>query len=47
MTTVELLREALKALNQIPRATLRGTFKDTYALAAEIERHINATTKGK
>jgi hypothetical protein len=46
MTTIELLAEALKALNEIPRKKLRGQFTDTYALAAEISRHIAATKKG-
>ena len=41
MTTIELLKEALRALNAIPRKPLRGgAFPDTYALAAELTRHI-------
>lgn len=43
-TATELLREALRALNSIPRRSLSGgQFKDTYALACAIERHIAAT----
>jgi hypothetical protein len=40
--TIALLREALRALNAIPRKPLRGPYRDTYTLAAEITRHLVA-----
>jgi hypothetical protein len=38
--TLELLKQALRALNEIPRKTLRGDYPDSYALAAAISEHI-------
>lgn len=39
--TEKLLRDALSALNQIPNTGLKHPeFRNTYALASAIERHL-------
>jgi hypothetical protein len=48
-TTLELLDAIQSALNQIPRRKLRGlpNFKDTYELAAEVDRHVGRAQENK
>ena len=41
MTTLEMLREALRALNQIHNTRYIGEYKDTYGLCSAIDKHIN------
>jgi len=40
MTTLEMLKEALLALNSIPNTRYIGKYKDTYELASAIGKHI-------
>ncbi len=40
MTTLELLIEVEKALNQLPNKRLSGVYKDTYELASAVGRKI-------
>ncbi|WP_439357890.1 hypothetical protein [Bradyrhizobium sp. DASA03007] len=41
LTRLELLREVSQALNMIPRKGYRGgKYRDTYELAAELDRHL-------
>ena len=40
MTTLEMLKEALRALNSIHNTRYIGKYKDTYELASAITQHI-------
>lgn len=36
----ELLKECIKAFNQIPNKKLKGKYKDTYTLTSKIEKVV-------
>ena len=40
MTTLEMLKEALRALSSIHNTRYIGKYKDTYELASGIDKHI-------
>lgn len=40
MTTLNMLKEALNALNSIKNTRYTGEYKDTYELCSAIDKHI-------
>ena len=45
MTTLEMLKEALRALNSIHNTRYIGKYKDTYELASAITQHIGVINR--